>query len=159
MGGAAPRGAEFGPLWSELSVTLCPSSLRVLADLGFTRATPVQAAVVPLLCTNKDVAVEACTGSGKTLAFVLPLVEILLKAHASAPLKKHDVRPRRLLATPPRHDIPFTTSLPIPRWLRWWCRPRGSWRSRRWRCWRPSCQHCHPQELCSSSAAVTRRRT
>ena len=104
MSGAAPRGAQFGPLWSELSVTLCPSSLRVLSDLGFARATPVQAAVVPLLCTNKDVAVEACTGSGKTLAFVLPLVEILLKAHASAPLKKHDVRCRRLLLSPPRHD-------------------------------------------------------
>ena len=107
MSGAAPRGAEFGPLWSELSVTLCPSSLRVLSDLGFARATPVQAAVVPLLCTNKDVAVEACTGSGKTLAFVLPLIEILLKAHASAPLKKHDVRlpPGAPFTAPPRRQL------------------------------------------------------
>lgn len=51
-----------------------------------------QATVIPLLCTNKDVAVEACTGSGKTLAFVLPLVEILLKAEADQAYKKHEVR-------------------------------------------------------------------
>ena len=116
MSGHAPRGAEFGPLWGDLAVTLCHSSLRVLGDLGFARATPVQAAVVPLLCTNKDVAVEACTGSGKTLAFVLPLVEILLKAHASAPLKKHDVRPRRLLVAFPT-AITLNALSSHPRWL------------------------------------------
>jgi ATP-dependent RNA helicase DDX55/SPB4 len=37
----------------------------------------VQAAVLPLLCSNSDVCVKAVTGSGKTLAFVLPLVERL----------------------------------------------------------------------------------
>ena len=52
-----------------------------------------QAAVYPLLCTNKDVAVEACTGSGKTLAFVLPLVHILLGAHAEQAFKAHEARP------------------------------------------------------------------
>lgn len=35
---------------------------------------------MPILCTNKDAAVEACTGSGKTLAFVLPMTEILARA-------------------------------------------------------------------------------
>jgi ATP-dependent RNA helicase DDX55/SPB4 len=89
---SAPRGSEAGPLWSQLVPPLCDTSLNVLRELGFARATPVQAAVIPLLCTNKDVAVEACTGSGKTLAFLLPLVEILRKAHAEAPLKKHEVR-------------------------------------------------------------------
>lgn len=39
----------------------------------------VQAAVVPLFLSNKDVCVKACTGSGKTLAFCLPLIETLLK--------------------------------------------------------------------------------
>ena len=48
--------------------------------------------MIPLLCTNKDVAVEACTGSGKTLAFVLPLVEILLKSEADQAYKKHEAR-------------------------------------------------------------------
>jgi ATP-dependent RNA helicase DDX55/SPB4 len=38
----------------------------------------VQAAVVPLFLTNKDVCVKACTGSGKTLAFCIPLLQTLL---------------------------------------------------------------------------------
>jgi hypothetical protein len=89
---APPVGAAFGPLWSELKPALCAETLAALSAAGFPRATPVQAAVIPLLCTNKDVAVEACTGSGKTLAFILPLVEILLRAGAEAPLRKHEAR-------------------------------------------------------------------
>ena len=87
-----PRGAAFGPRWEELRPPLCAASLAALSAAGFTRATPVQAAVVPLLSGNKDVCVEACTGSGKTLAFLLPLVEILLRAGADAPLRKHEAR-------------------------------------------------------------------
>ena len=41
--------------------------------------TPVQAAAVPALLDNKDIAVEAVTGSGKTLAFLVPIVEMLLR--------------------------------------------------------------------------------
>jgi superfamily II DNA/RNA helicase len=37
-----------------------------------------QAATIPLLLKNKDVAAEAVTGSGKTLAFVIPLLEMLM---------------------------------------------------------------------------------
>lgn len=47
--------------------------------MGFERATPVQAAAIPLLLSHKDVVVEAVTGSGKTLAFLLPLLQILEK--------------------------------------------------------------------------------
>lgn len=35
-------GAQFGPLWSELSVKLSQKSLDVLDKLGFERAAPVQ---------------------------------------------------------------------------------------------------------------------
>ena len=35
--------------------------------------------MIPLFCSNKDVAVDAATGSGKTLAFIVPIVERLLK--------------------------------------------------------------------------------
>lgn len=41
--------------------------------------TPVQAAVIPLFRTNKDVIVQAVTGSGKTLAFLIPVIERILK--------------------------------------------------------------------------------
>jgi superfamily II DNA/RNA helicase len=37
----------------------------------------VQAACIPLLLKNKDVAAEAVTGSGKTLAFLIPMLELL----------------------------------------------------------------------------------
>jgi len=63
--------------------------LQLLDAQNFKTATPVQAATIPLLTTNKDVAVEACTGSGKTLAFVLPIVEIL--GRMDEKLNKHQV--------------------------------------------------------------------
>lgn len=47
------------------------------SGFGFERATPVQAAAIPLLLGHKDVVVEAVTGSGKTLSFLLPVIQIL----------------------------------------------------------------------------------
>ena len=87
---AAPkqRKAE-GPRFGALNPPLRAASLEVLAEQGFERATPVQAAAVGLLAGNKDVAVEACTGSGKTLAFVLPMVEILARSETT--FRKHQV--------------------------------------------------------------------
>ena len=61
--------------FSELS----EATLRVLDRLGYSTATPVQEACLPLFIGHKDVAVDACTGSGKTLAFVVPIIEKLLK--------------------------------------------------------------------------------
>ncbi len=83
--------------------------------------TPVQRATIPLFAHHKDVAVEvrerlgrclprfvalhlrsasltrpltaaqACTGSGKTLAFLIPVIEILLRARASDSLESNSV--------------------------------------------------------------------
>mmetsp|Transcript_17066 Transcript_17066/g.55809 ORF Transcript_17066/g.55809 Transcript_17066/m.55809 type:complete len:746 (-) Transcript_17066:63-2300(-) len=61
--------------------------LKACAALGYERPTPIQAAVVPLALTGRDVLGRAVTGSGKTAAFVLPLLERLLH------------RPRRVAAT------------------------------------------------------------
>ncbi|EFJ12594.1 hypothetical protein SELMODRAFT_123861 [Selaginella moellendorffii] len=77
---------EFAALEPKLS----PETLRVLEQqLGFSRATPVQVATIPLLCSFKDVAVDAATGSGKTLAFVVPVVEILRRL--ATPLRRNEV--------------------------------------------------------------------
>lgn len=78
--------------------------MGALRAQGFEEATPVQAVTIPLLLGHKDVAVDACTGSGKTLAFVVPLVEMLCRACANAPLRRADVgalvvSPTRELAT------------------------------------------------------------
>lgn len=78
-------GRKFGDM-----PVISAETLKVLDSLGFSTATPVQEATIPLFAGNKDVAVDACTGSGKTLAFVVPIIEKLRKLEAS--LKKHQVR-------------------------------------------------------------------
>jgi superfamily II DNA/RNA helicase len=47
---------------------------RVLADLGITTPTPIQAATLPDSLRGRDVLGRGRTGSGKTYAFLLPLV-------------------------------------------------------------------------------------
>lgn len=71
--------------FSDLNPPLSGEVLDALSSSGFDFCTPVQAATIPLLCTHKDVAVDAATGSGKTLAFVVPLVEILRRTKTVKP--------------------------------------------------------------------------
>ncbi|XP_047328111.1 DEAD-box ATP-dependent RNA helicase 18 [Impatiens glandulifera] len=75
--------------FSELKPPLSQTVLDTLTNSGFEFCTPVQAATIPLLCSFKDVAVDAATGSGKTLAFIVPLFEILLRSSTSP--KPHEV--------------------------------------------------------------------
>ena len=56
---------------------LSNASLTVLAEMGISEPTPIQAAVLPLLLDGRDVIGQARTGSGKTLAFALPLIEVV----------------------------------------------------------------------------------
>ncbi|XP_059456646.1 DEAD-box ATP-dependent RNA helicase 18 [Corylus avellana] len=75
--------------FSDLNPSLSEPVLEALTEAGFEFCTPVQAATIPLLCSYKDVTVDAATGSGKTLAFVVPLVEILRRS--KTPPKPHEV--------------------------------------------------------------------
>ncbi|OAY46319.1 DEAD-box ATP-dependent RNA helicase 18 isoform X1 [Manihot esculenta] len=84
-----PNRALTETRFSDLKPPLSEPVLEALTLTGFEYCTPVQAATIPLLCSYKDVAVDAATGSGKTLAFVVPLVEILRRASASH--KSHQV--------------------------------------------------------------------
>ena len=63
---------------------------------GFTTATPIQAATVPIALTGADVLANAVTGSGKTAAFVLPILERLLYRPRRVP------QTRVLVLTPTR---------------------------------------------------------
>ncbi|KAF2874639.1 ATP-dependent rRNA helicase-like protein spb4 [Massariosphaeria phaeospora] len=88
--------------WSALTPPLSEWILDAISVMGFTKATPVQHAAIPMFMQNKDVVVEAVTGSGKTWAFLIPIVERLLRL--DAPIKKHHVgaiiiSPTRELAT------------------------------------------------------------
>jgi ATP-dependent RNA helicase DDX55/SPB4 len=68
---------------------LSPRGAQAIASLGFERATPVQAATIPLFLSHKDVCVQAVTGSGKTLSFAIPVFEMLAARREA--LKPHDV--------------------------------------------------------------------
>ncbi|KAL7109945.1 hypothetical protein ACP275_06G206600 [Erythranthe tilingii] len=80
-----PNKALTTTKFSDLNPPLSEPVLEALRESGFDFCTPVQAATIPLLCSYKDVAVDAATGSGKTLAFVIPLVEILRRTATPKP--------------------------------------------------------------------------
>ncbi len=65
-------GAEQQVLFSELG--LPGYQLKTVEELGFTEATPIQAAAIPPLLAGEDVVGIAQTGTGKTAAFGLPLL-------------------------------------------------------------------------------------
>ncbi|KAH9702663.1 DEAD-box ATP-dependent RNA helicase 18 [Citrus sinensis] len=111
-----PNKALTETRFSDLKPPLSERVLEALAEAGFEFCTPVQAATIPLLCSYKDVAVDAATGSGKTLAFVVPLVEILRRA--SSARKPHQIMgmiisPTRELSSQIYHVAqPFISTLP-----------------------------------------------
>src|SRR4051812_27453847 len=51
--------------------------LTVLAELGYERPTPIQAATVPALLAGRHLVGLAQTGTGKTAAFALPILSRL----------------------------------------------------------------------------------
>ncbi len=78
---AAPTpatGSNTGPPETAFSdLGLDAALLDNLSDLGFHRATPVQAASLPAILAGHDVIARARTGSGKTAAFGLGLLNRL----------------------------------------------------------------------------------
>ncbi|KAJ3269759.1 hypothetical protein HDV01_001060 [Terramyces sp. JEL0728] len=74
--------------WTGLN----PTIKQTLLHHGYSQMTPVQASVIPLFLSYKDVVVEAVTGSGKTLSFVIPILEMLLRRYQQGrPLKKNEI--------------------------------------------------------------------
>lgn len=114
-GGDDGNRALTSTRFSDLKPPLSAPVLEALADSGFEFCTPVQAETIPLLCSHKDVAVDAATGSGKTLAFVVPVVEIIRRC--STRPKPHHVM--GIIISPTRElssqiynvAIPFVSTL------------------------------------------------
>ena len=71
-----------------------PRCLSVLRAQHITEPTPVQAQVIPVALTGRDLIVVAQTGTGKTLAFALPSLTLL----AAGPIKRNMM----LVVTPTR---------------------------------------------------------
>ncbi|KAJ9545580.1 hypothetical protein OSB04_025287 [Centaurea solstitialis] len=110
-----PNRALTDTRFSDLNPPLSGEVIDVLSNSGFDFCTPVQAATIPLLCSYKDVAVDAATGSGKTLAFVVPLVEILRRTTSAKPQEVLGIiiSPTRELSSQIFHVAqPFISSLP-----------------------------------------------
>ncbi|KAG6648444.1 hypothetical protein CIPAW_07G148200 [Carya illinoinensis] len=61
-----------------MELNLSRPLLRACEALGYIKPTPIQAAVIPLALTGRDICGSAITGSGKTAAFTLPTLERLL---------------------------------------------------------------------------------
>ncbi len=75
---------------------LSPTTLQAVADTGYTIATPIQAAAIPVALAGRDVLGIAQTGTGKTAAFTLPMVDRLASGRAKARM------PRALVLAPTR---------------------------------------------------------
>jgi ATP-independent RNA helicase DbpA len=58
-------------------LALSPALTGVVAELGFDKLTPIQAASIPPLLAGSDLIGQSRTGSGKTVAFALPVLERL----------------------------------------------------------------------------------
>lgn len=71
--------------------------LRGIATMGYVKPTPIQAAVIPVALSGRDVCASAVTGSGKTAAFLLPILERLLQ-RVSNGIKGLVLTPTRELA-------------------------------------------------------------
>lgn len=90
-----PAGVDVSA-WAPFG--LHSTVLQALAQLGFAKPTPIQAAVLPAAMRDgRDIIGAAETGSGKTLAFGLPILSYLAAQFADA-LSAGQPRPSALAA-------------------------------------------------------------
>jgi ATP-dependent RNA helicase RhlB len=82
------------------SLNIPESVKRGIAELGFTRATPIQAQTLPVALAGRDVAGQAQTGTGKTAAFLVALFNRLL-TDPGAPNRPVNA-PRAIVIAPTR---------------------------------------------------------
>jgi ATP-dependent RNA helicase RhlE len=71
--------------------------VKAVADLGYTKPTPIQKESIPAVLSGKNILGTSQTGTGKTASFVLPMLEKLSKSKI-----QRGKRIRALILTPTR---------------------------------------------------------
>ncbi len=99
-----PRPVGFDTLGLE------PSLIEGIRIRGFASTTPIQSAVIPYVMSGDDLIGCADTGTGKTAAFLLPILNRMLRARATAPEERGYTRvlilaPTRELAVQIEDDV------------------------------------------------------
>ncbi len=61
------------------SLKLSSNILKAITNNSFTKPTPIQEKVIPLVLKGSDIMAKAKTGSGKSASYVLPILELLNK--------------------------------------------------------------------------------
>jgi ATP-dependent RNA helicase RhlB len=82
------------------SLNIPESVKKGIAELGYTRCTPIQAQTLPEALAGRDVAGQAQTGTGKTAAFLIALFNRLLTEPPSSRRPKN--APRAIVIAPTR---------------------------------------------------------
>ncbi|MRI32015.1 ATP-dependent RNA helicase RhlE [Endozoicomonas sp. OPT23] len=82
------------------SLGLSEPLTKAVTELGYKKASPVQAKAIPMVLTGRDVMVSAQTGTGKTAGFALPIMHRLseMKAPGNQPVRALVLTPTRELA-------------------------------------------------------------
>src|SRR5258706_15284989 len=86
------------------SLNIAESLKRGIAELGYTRCTPIQAQTLPVALAGRDVAGQTETGPGKTGAFLLAAVNPVLTDPRAAKPPLHPPQ-RHVLAPEPARAV------------------------------------------------------
>ncbi len=80
--------------------------LRAVTDAGYTKPTPIQEQVIPLILEGHDILAGSQTGTGKTAGFTLPMLQRLMGSLQGQPtLRALVLTPTRELAAQVYEDV------------------------------------------------------
>lgn len=82
--------------FGELELT--STTLKALAQMGYSSPTPIQAGTIPSIQRGVDVMGQAKTGTGKTAAFMIPIVEAVAECESAPGPLALAIAPTRELA-------------------------------------------------------------